>query len=109
MTNQKLQQWVDEVAACTAAENVHWCDGSDEEIERLNQMMVEDGTLVRLDPEKHPNSFYARSDVNDVARVEDRTFICAATLDDAGPTNNWMAPDQMHAVIDPLFEGCMQG
>ncbi len=109
MANQKLQQWVDEVSACTGADSVYWCDGSEEEIERLNQMMVEDGTLVRLDPEKHPNSFYARSDVNDVARVEDRTFICAATLDDAGPTNNWMAPDQMHAVIDPLFEGCMQG
>ncbi len=109
MANQDLQQWVDEVAAQTGAASVHWCDGSEEEIQRLNQMMVEDGTLVRLDPEKYPNSFYARSDVNDVARVEDRTFICAATIDDAGPTNNWMAPDQMHAVVDPLFIGCMQG
>ena len=109
MPDQALQQWVDEVAALTTPDNVHWCDGTDEEIGRLYDMMVEDGVLVRLDSEKHPGSYYARSDINDVARVEDRTFICAATEDEAGPTNNWMAPAEMHAMIDPLFKGCMAG
>lgn len=108
MSHEGLRAWVDEVAELTQADSVHWCDGSDAEIQWLNDMMVADGTLVRLDAEKHPNSFYARSDVNDVARVEDRTFICCLDEDDAGPTNNWKAPDEMHAIIDPLFEGCMQ-
>ena len=109
MNNVGLQQWVERVAAQTTPDEIHWCDGTDEEISRLNEMMVEAGTLVALDEEKHPGSFYARSDVNDVARVEDRTFICAATEDEAGPTNNWMAPSEMHALVDPLFDGCMAG
>jgi len=107
--NQTLKTWVDEVARQTEAESVHWCDGSEEEINRLNEMMVADGTFVRLDPDKHPNCFYARSDVKDVARVEDRTFICSAKEEDAGPTNNWKHPDDMHAILDPLFKGCMRG
>ena len=109
MNNVALQQWVEQVAAQTTPDNIHWCDGTDEEISRLNEMMVEAGMLVALDEEKHPGSFYARSDVNDVARVEDRTFICAATEEEAGPTNNWMAPADMHTVVDPLFDGCMAG
>ncbi len=109
MTHNGLQQWVNEVAELTAADSVHWCDGSDAEIQQLNEMMVADGTLIPLDDEKHPNSFYARSDVNDVARVEGRTFICCPLEADAGPTNNWKAPDEMHALVDPLFDGCMQG
>ena len=109
MANHALQAWVDAVAAQTTPESIHWCDGSDAEIERLYDMMVADGTLVRLDPDRQPDSYYGRSDINDVARVEDRTFICSATEDEAGPTNNWMAPEQMHALIDPLFDGCMSG
>ncbi len=109
MNNVALQQWVEQVAAQTTPDNIHWCDGTDEEISRLNEMMVEAGMLVALDEQKHPGSFYARSDVNDVARVEDRTFICAATEEEAGPTNNWMAPADMHTLVDPLFDGCMAG
>lgn len=109
MNNVALQQWVEQVAAQTTPDNIHWCDGTDEEINWLTEMMVEAGLLVALDEEKHPGSFYARSDVNDVARVEDRTFICAATEEEAGPTNNWMAPADMHTLVDPLFDGCMAG
>lgn len=109
MSHHNLKAWVEEVARITQPELVHWCDGSQAEIDRLNAEMEADGTLIKLDPVKHPNSYYARSDVNDVARVEDRTFICSARQEDAGPTNNWMAPGEMHALVDPLFEGCMQG
>ncbi|MCH7685345.1 MAG: phosphoenolpyruvate carboxykinase (GTP) [Planctomycetes bacterium] len=109
MANQALEAWVNETANITQADSVHWCDGSDEEINRLYDMMVADGTLTRLDQDKYPDCYYARSDVSDVARVEDRTFICCADESDAGPTNNWKAPDEMHALLDPLFEGCMQG
>ena len=109
MGSPALETWVEEVARHTKAESVHWCDGSEEEISRLNEMMVADGTLTPLDENKHPNSFYARSNVNDVARVEDRTFICCPDKADAGPTNNWKSPQEMHDMLDPLFDGCMQG
>lgn len=109
MANKQLADWVDEMAGVTQADSVHWCDGSDEEIQKLYAMMVADGALVKLDEEKHPGSYYARSDVNDVARVEGRTYICSAKEEDAGPTNNWMEPSEMHAVVDPLFVGCMSG
>jgi len=109
MAHRALETWVDEVAKLTSAKSVHWCDGSEEEIGRLNKMMVADGSLVRLDEKKHPNSFWARSNVNDVARVEGRTFICSSDENDAGPTNNWMSPSPMHGILDPLFEGSMQG
>ncbi len=109
MANQALQDWVDEVAQLTKPDSVHWCDGSEEEINRLHAMMVADGTLIPLDDQRHPNSFYARSNVNDVARVEDRTFICSPDEADAGPTNNWKSPAEMHGILDPLLEGCMQG
>jgi phosphoenolpyruvate carboxykinase (GTP) len=109
MTNRLLHEWVDDVAALTKPDAIHWCDGSQSEIDRLYAQMVADATLIRLDPVKHPGSYYARSHVNDVARVEDRTFICSADADDAGPTNNWRAPAEMHSVLDRILAGCMQG
>ncbi len=109
MANQTLQAWVDEVAALTTPDSIHWCDGSEEEILQLNEQMVADGSLIRLDQEKHPGCYYARSDVNDVARVEDRTFICSTKEIDAGPTNNWMCPVEMHERLERLFAGCMTG
>lgn len=107
--NCELMTWVDEVSQLTKPDIVHWCTGSDAEIERLNQLMMRDGTLIPLDPIRHPNSFYARSDVNDVARVEGRTFICSATEQEAGPSNNWMDPVQMQELMNGLFEGSMTG
>lgn len=107
--NRELTAWVEDVCQLTKPDIVHWCTGSDEEIERLNELMMRDGTLIPLDPIRHPNSFYARSDLNDVARVEDRTFICSATEQDAGPSNNWMDPIHMREFMNGLFDGCMTG
>ncbi len=108
-TNAKLLAWVREVAQLTQPDRVEWCDGSQEEWERLTQLLVDAGTFTRLDETKRPNSFYAVSDPTDVARVEDRTFICSEQQSDAGPTNNWMAPDEMRAALKPLYDGCMRG
>ena len=108
-TNQRLKDWVADWAAVMQPADIYWCDGSADEYEHLCQQLVDSGTFTKLDEAKRPNSYWAHSDPGDVARVEDRTYICAATEDDAGPNNNWSDPAEMRAEMTRLYTGAMKG
>jgi phosphoenolpyruvate carboxykinase (GTP) len=109
VSNHKLMQWVEDIAALTTPKDIHWCDGSEDEYNRLASEMVQSGTMVKLNDSLHPNSYLCRSDPKDVARVEDRTFICCNDPEDAGPTNNWKDPEEMKELLSGLFKNCMRG
>lgn len=107
--SKKLQDWVDECEKLCKPDNVHWCTGTQEEYDNIAKMLVEKGTIKKLNEEKRPGSYYTVSDPSDVARVEDRTYICSAKKEDAGPTNNWMDPVEMKKILNDIFDGCMKG
>ena len=109
VTNAKLCTWIEEMVRLCKPDLIHWCEGTQEEYDRLCEQMVVSGTFIQLNPEKRPNSFLVRSDPSDVARVEDRTFICSLSKTDAGPTNNWVHPRDMKETLKGLFDGCMRG
>ena len=107
--NQEMLNWIEEAVELFQPESVVFCDGSEEEWNQLAEQLVDHGTLIKLDEEAQPNSFLARSNPADVARVESRTFICSKTEEGAGPTNNWMDPEQMRAEMREHFSGSMKG
>src|SRR6201987_3128097 len=107
--NKHLLRWVEKMAELTKPAAIHWVDGSQEENDELFAQMVESGTLIKLNQKLWPGCYYARSDAGDVARVEDRTFICSLSQDAAGPTNNWVNPFEMRKTLKGLFSGCMAG
>ncbi len=105
----RIRAWIQDMVGLCKPDSVYFCDGSQEEYDELCELLVDSGTFIRLNPELRPNSFLARSDPSDVARMEDRTFICSYSKTDAGPTNNWMNPREMHKILDETFDGCMRG
>ena len=105
----EIDKWVKQIASECEASAIHYCNGSQEEYDYLCEMLVKKGTFIKLDPVKRPNSFACFSDPSDVARVEDKTFICSRLSEDAGPTNNWMAPDEMKKILNNLLMGSMKG
>ena len=108
-TNKSVLSWVDEMTALVKPESVMWIDGSEEQLEKLREEGVSTGEMIKLNQELLPGCYYHRSAVNDVARVEDRTFICCKNKEDAGPTNNWMDPQEMYAKLNGIFDGSMKG
>src|ERR1700743_1987294 len=109
LINKQLAEWVQEIVTLCKPDRVHVCDGSEQEYQLMMRTMLQSGTAVALNPQKRPNSIYVRSTTVDVARVEDQTFICSATEDDAGPTNNWEDPVRMKKELTDLFTGAMRG
>ena len=107
--NEKLISWVEKMAELCQPDAIHWCDGSKEENDSLSQLLVKKGTFIKLNEQKRPNCYLARSNPSDVARVEARTFICSEREIDAGPTNNWANPKEMKEKLHSLFKGCMHG
>src|SRR5262249_3584576 len=107
--NKRLLQWVEEVAALCKPDSVRLCDGSDQEYQLMLRVMLHSGTAISLNPQKRPNSIFVRSTTLDVARVEDKTFVCSATADEAGPNNNWEEPVRMKRRLNDLFSGSMRG
>ena len=108
-SHQRLRNWVDEWAQILQPDDIYWCDGTADEYDRLAGELVASGTFTQLSEAKRPNSYWAHSDPGDVARVEDRTFICSATEDEAGPNNNWRDPDEMRREMTALYSGAMRG
>jgi phosphoenolpyruvate carboxykinase (GTP) len=109
LSNSDLIQWVEEVKQMSQPDQVHWCDGSDEEYQEMIRLMVQAGTAIMMNAGKRANSIFVRSTPSDVARVEDRTFICSTRKEDAGPTNNWADPSEMKTTLQSLFAGSMRG